>query len=276
MSKKLSELLKNSSFSQETGGRAASLLNQLGTKGLAGALVVPVNLLVANPRQIRQDYTSEGAVAELAELAADLAERGILEPLLVRVSGQQQYELIAGERRYRAAKMAGLVEVPVIVKEVTEQEADLIMLVENVQRKDLSPQDEQLFYQRLQAQYNLGIGEIAGLIHKSESYVRRRLAGQLVSLKSEAGATKTQGDESTAASDESESTYPKAETKAYNGKRFARFSRQLTKELDEAIDWLDREPPDAATLAEIGTMLTDLQHRLTTLTTKLGDKSSSE
>jgi hypothetical protein len=90
-----------------------------------------------------------------------------------------RYEIIAGERRFRAAKIAELAEVPVIVKELDDRQARFAMLAENVQRADLTPQDEQRFYQELENSYNLSLREIADLVHKSSTYVRNRLVGNL-------------------------------------------------------------------------------------------------
>lgn len=156
---------------------------------LENALLVPWQALHPNSLGLRQLVEEEG----LAELAQDIARRGILEPLLVRpLPSQRQaepneaeprlYEIVAGMRRWEAAGRAGLEWVPVIVRDMDQGEAELTALVENVQREDLDPRDEQRFYQTLQSRYNLGVEEIAHLIGKSRHYVSRRLNGSLVSF----------------------------------------------------------------------------------------------
>src|SRR5438309_1949828 len=103
-------------------------------------MLVVIEEIESNPFQVRQVFDEEA----LEELAADIKERGILEPLIVRQRKEDGfYEIIAGERRYRAAQIAGLTEVPVIVREMSEKDARFAMLAENLQRQDLDPHDEQ-------------------------------------------------------------------------------------------------------------------------------------
>lgn len=143
------------------------------TRRLLGALVVPISMVVPNRQQVRQDFKEES----LQELAEDIKVRGILEPLIVRESQPGEYEIVAGERRYKAAEKAGLKELPVIVQELDDTEARYVTLVENIQREDLSHDDEKRFFQQLQAEFNFSISDIAKLINKSVSYVSRRLNG---------------------------------------------------------------------------------------------------
>lgn len=150
----------------------------MSTHSLTGALVVPISDVVRNKNQVRQYFDPEA----LEELSRDIAVRGILEPLIVRLDENGNYEIIAGERRFRAAQQAGLTELPVIVREMDDEEARLVMLVENIQRQDLDPKDEQAFYLILQNDFNLSIPEIAGIVHKSSSYIKRRLYNELESL----------------------------------------------------------------------------------------------
>ena len=112
---------------------------------------VPVEAIVSNPRQPRQEFPDEG----LAELAASIANLGVLQPVLVRVIGGGRYELIAGERRVRAAARAGLDRVPVVVVETGEEGALERALVENIHREDLNPIEEATAYRALMQEAHL-------------------------------------------------------------------------------------------------------------------------
>src|SRR5690242_17448059 len=120
----------------------------------AEARLLKISRLSPNPNQPRR--TLDAGRDE--ELAADIKERGILEPILVRAIGEDDegtlYQIIAGERRYRAALAAGLGRVPVIIKNYNDQEARFTSLVENLQRLDLDPLDEAHFFQTLSGEYN--------------------------------------------------------------------------------------------------------------------------
>ncbi len=132
-------------------------------------LEVPVHLIVANPYQPRERFEEEA----LEELAASIREMGVLSPLLVRKRGEDGtgYQLIAGERRFRASQRAGLKQVPVIVKELTDQEALEIALVENLQRKDLNIIEEAEGYQRLADEFALTQEAIATRVGKGRATV---------------------------------------------------------------------------------------------------------
>ena len=119
-----------------------------------------------NPFQPRQNVRDQA----FEELVESVRERGILQPLLVR-SAEQGYQLIAGERRWRAAQMAGLQRVPVVIKESAEPEAFELALIENIQRKDLNPIEEGQAYLRLQRDFNLSQQDIAKKIGKERSTV---------------------------------------------------------------------------------------------------------
>ena len=111
----------------------------------------------------------------LEELAASIKEKGVLQPLLVREITPGFYELVAGERRFQAAKMAGLERVPVIVKDLTPQEALELALIENLQRKDLNPIEEARGYQRLIEEFGLTQEEVAQKVGKDRSTVANAL-----------------------------------------------------------------------------------------------------
>jgi ParB family chromosome partitioning protein len=143
------------------------------------ALRVPVGRIRPNPFQVRQDFDSAEAQQALRELADDIRKRDILEPLIVRLlveDNQDYYEIIAGERRFRAAQLAGKTTLPVIVKtNWTDRDARLASLSENLQRRNLSLAEEVQFFLALENEYNYTAKKISELINKSESYVSRRL-----------------------------------------------------------------------------------------------------
>jgi ParB family chromosome partitioning protein len=117
-------------------------------------------------------YMDEGA---LQELAASIREQGIMQPLLVREVAPQRYEIIAGERRYRAAQLAGLQEVPVLVKDVPDQAAAAMALIENIQREDLNPLEEAKGVQKLIRNFDFSHEQAAHAIGRSRSAVSNLL-----------------------------------------------------------------------------------------------------
>lgn len=135
-----------------------------------GPLLVSVGQIHPSPFQSRRVFAKEA----LEELAASVREHGILEPLLVRKTGEG-YELIAGERRWRAAQEAGLSQVPVVVKIATDREALELGLIENLQRADLNVVEEAEGYQALASQFNLTQDEIAKRVGKGRASVANAL-----------------------------------------------------------------------------------------------------
>lgn len=135
------------------------------------AFIVPLTSLEANATQPRQRHDEERD----RELAEDIQARGILQPILVRPLKSGLYQIVAGERRFRAARLAGLAEVPVVIKEYTDEQARYASMVENLQRQDLDPQDEGRFYDILNVEENISIRDIAAYIHRSPYYVQDRL-----------------------------------------------------------------------------------------------------
>src|SRR5262245_18366494 len=134
---------------------------------------VPIEFLRPNPRNPRRLF----AEAELDELAASIRERGIIQPILVRtVRGTPDaYEIIAGERRWRAAQRAGLHEVPIILLEVGDREALELAIIENVQRTDLNPLEEGLGYQALIDEFKYAQDDVAKIVGKSRPHVTNTL-----------------------------------------------------------------------------------------------------
>ena len=131
-----------------------------------GTLMVKLSKVEPNREQPRKNFDEDS----LQELAESLKQFGMLQPILVQNRGDY-YEIIAGERRWRAAKIAGLKEVPVIVRELTDQEIVEISLIENIQRDDLNPIEEAQAYKRLLTEFHLKQDEVAERVSKSRTAV---------------------------------------------------------------------------------------------------------
>jgi ParB family chromosome partitioning protein len=134
---------------------------------------VPIEFLKPNSRNPRRSF----AEAELDELAASIRERGIIQPILVRTArgAADQYEIIAGERRWRAAQRAGLHDVPIVLLEVSDREALELAIIENVQRADLNALEEAGGYQALADEFKYTQDDIAKIVGKSRSHVANTL-----------------------------------------------------------------------------------------------------
>ena len=132
----------------------------------SGVQVMKINEVEPNRDQPRKNFDEDA----LLELAESIKQFGVLQPLLVQ-DRKDYYEIIAGERRWRAAKIAGLKEVPVIIKKLTEQEMVEISLIENIQRENLNPIEEALAYKRLLNEFNLKQDEVAERVSKSRTAV---------------------------------------------------------------------------------------------------------
>lgn len=132
---------------------------------------LPLSALVRNPNQPRQHFDEEA----LEELAASIREMGILQPLVVRPAEAGKFEIVAGERRFRAAAMAGLTEVPVVVRTGGAQAALEMAIVENVQRSDISPIECAVAYRRLADEFGMSQDEIAAKVGKSRVAVSNTL-----------------------------------------------------------------------------------------------------
>jgi ParB family transcriptional regulator, chromosome partitioning protein len=130
---------------------------------------VPIEFLKPNPRNPRRSFSEE----ELDGLAASIKERGIIQPVVVRAleASSDHYEIIAGERRWRAAQRAGLHEIPIVPLEATDSQALELAIIENVQRSDLNPLEEGAGYQMLASEYEHSHDQIAKLVGKSRAHV---------------------------------------------------------------------------------------------------------
>ncbi len=144
-----------------------------------GSMTIQTILVDPNPHQPRTSFDE----APLAELAASIREYGILQPLLVTKSENGRYQLIAGERRLRAAKLAGLAEVPVVLRTLDEQQKLELAIIENIQRENLNPIESALSYRRLIDEFNLSQEDAAKKVGKARSTVANAL--RLLSLPAE-------------------------------------------------------------------------------------------
>ena len=131
-----------------------------------GAVMMNITKVEPNREQPRKKFDEDA----LLELSESIKQFGVLQPLLVQ-ERDDYYEIIAGERRWRAAKIAGLKEVPVIIKKLTEQQIMEISLIENIQREDLNPIEEAQAYKRLLTEFNLKQDEVAERVSKSRTAV---------------------------------------------------------------------------------------------------------
>ena len=132
---------------------------------------VPVGAIRPNPRQPRRRLDGEG----IDELAESIRAQGLVQPVVVRAAAEGGYELIAGERRWRAARAAGLATVPALVRETDDRDSLLLALVENVAREDLSPVDEARAYAALMDEFGSRLGEVAEHVGRSKPTVSNRV-----------------------------------------------------------------------------------------------------
>ena len=144
-----------------------------GAEGAAGAQLaqLPVDAIHANPRQPRRRFEPEATTG----LASSIKQQGLLQPVVVRPRQAGGYELIAGERRWRAAREAGIEFLPALVREADDRDTLLLALVENVAREQLSPVEEARAYASLVDEFELSLGDVADRVGRSKSSVSNRL-----------------------------------------------------------------------------------------------------
>ena len=153
-------------------GRGLESLFEDAARDVGGPVsTLPLREIEPDKDQPRKDFDE----AALAELADSIARHGLLQPIAVRAAAGGAYKIIAGERRWRAARMAGLSEVPVVIKDVSDAEAMELALVENLQREDLDPVEEAMGYRQLMDKCGLTQEQAAGKIGKSRSAVANSL-----------------------------------------------------------------------------------------------------
>ena len=140
-----------------------------GDHGVAGGNLkqIPVEFLQRGQYQPRREFNSDS----LQELADSIASQGLIQPIVVRGIGQDKYEIIAGERRWRAAQLAGLDEIPAMVRDISDQATIAMALIENIQREDLNAIEESQALIRLQDEFNLTQQQVAEAVGKSRSAV---------------------------------------------------------------------------------------------------------
>jgi len=150
-------------------------------------LLVPVEKLVPNPSQPRRDFQPEA----LQELAASLRAKGVIQPLIVRALPDGRYEIVAGERRWRAAQLAQLHELPVLVREFTDSEVIEVAIIENIQRADLNAIEEALAFRQLMDRFGHTQEKLADALSKSRSHIANLL--RLLALPEEVQAHVREG-----------------------------------------------------------------------------------
>ena len=160
-----------SSVPRERRGLGRGLEVLLGEGGQPELVHLPVESIHANPRQPRRRFEPEAA----AGLAASIRHQGILQPIVVRRRSEGGFELVAGERRWRAARAAGIPTLPALVRDVGDRDSLLLGLVENVAREQLSPVEEARAYASLVDEFELTLGDLSERVGRSKSAVSNRL-----------------------------------------------------------------------------------------------------
>ena len=136
-----------------------------------GVRIVPVDHIEPNPEQPRMVFEQDA----LDELAASIREHGVLQPILVRPLGPNTYQIVAGERRWRASRQAGLLTIPALIEEIDDDTALEIAIIENLQREDLTPLDEAAMYDRMVHEHGYSIRKLADKLGKDKGYLENRL-----------------------------------------------------------------------------------------------------
>ena len=140
---------------------------------------LPVEFLQRGKYQPRRDFDQEA----LQELADSIKVQGVMQPIVVRQVGNQRYEIVAGERRWRACQLAGLADIPALIRDISDEAAIAMALIENIQRENLNPIEEARALRRLQSEFSLSQQEVATAVGKSRSVVANLL--RLLSLEPE-------------------------------------------------------------------------------------------
>ncbi len=175
----LEALLGTGLLAKGQDGTQAALTPAAEQGALTPVAELPIERLQRGAYQPRREFDEEA----LKTLASSIKAQGVLQPAVVRPLADDRYEILSGERRWRAAQMAGLDRVPVVIKEVSDEAAIAIGLIENIQREDLNPVEEGLGLKRLQEQFGLSQEQVAEAVGRSRSAVANML--RLLSLESE-------------------------------------------------------------------------------------------
>jgi ParB family chromosome partitioning protein len=163
-------------LSQERSELSPAIISLLGDESgprARGGTVrnVPLDRIDPNPEQPRLTFDEDS----LQELAASITEHGVLQPILVRPGAEGRFQLIAGERRWRSAQIAGLRQIPALVEDIDDDTALEIAIIENLQREDLSPLDEALMYERMTTEHGYSLRKLAQKLGKDKGYIENRL-----------------------------------------------------------------------------------------------------
>jgi len=148
-----------------------SLLGPEGPTRSVGVRIVHIERIEPNPEQPRLVFEQEA----LNELAASIREHGVLQPILVRPLGPNTYQIVAGERRWRASRQAGLETIPALIEDIDDDTALEIAIIENLQREDLTPLDEAAMYDRMVHEHGYSIRKLADKLGKDKGYLENRL-----------------------------------------------------------------------------------------------------
>jgi ParB family transcriptional regulator, chromosome partitioning protein len=164
LGKGLGALLSGIGHDDESGSTSNSNSNKSSSSDL---VYIACQSIIANPHQPRRIFNEQ----ELQELALSIRQHGILQPIVVKFIDNDTYQIIAGERRWRAAQIAKLVSIPCVIKNVSVSEQSIIALIENIQRKELNAIEEAQAFQRLKEEFNLTHDQIAEQVGKSRSHI---------------------------------------------------------------------------------------------------------
>ncbi len=148
-----------------------SLLSPDSPTRTVGVRVVPVDHIEPNPEQPRMVFDQQA----LDELSASIREHGVLQPILVRPLGPNTYQIVAGERRWRASRQAGVASIPALIEDIDDDTALEIAIIENLQREDLTPLDEAAMYDRMVHEHGYSIRKLADKLGKDKGYLENRL-----------------------------------------------------------------------------------------------------
>lgn len=233
-------------------------------------LHVPVDNIRPNPHQPRKEFNEE----RLEELAASIEAHGLIQPITVRYIGEKRFELISGERRLRASKLAGLEEIPSYIREVNDDDIISYALIENIQREDLNPIEVAMGYQRLVEEAGYTQAEVAERVGKNRStitnmlrllnlpaFIQAGLRDQKISM-GHARALLSIDDE-----EDQEEVYNKIIDKGYSVRKTEKVIRNLNKDQEKESKETDTSDKERAFLKEISNRLRS------TLSTKVNIKS---
>ena len=176
LGKGLSALLSDSAPNEEVTPEPGNLARKNGGgstdgKTKTGEIFIPLDSIKTNPNQPRKHFDED----ELAELADSIREQGIIQPLIVEDDGDGTYTIVAGERRFRSARIAGLSQVPVVLRKYSDEKRVAVSLIENIQRSNLNPIDEASAYKQLMELSGLSQDEVASRVGKNRATVANAL-----------------------------------------------------------------------------------------------------